>query len=112
AASPLPGHVLADLGAIGRIVTLSIALAGILAVVVWLWRRPPHTAVQAADRLAAGLTVAFLFAPTGRFGYLALPAMLLLWPRLASGGLRENLRRLRRHPWRSRKKSAVAASAG
>lgn len=37
--------------------------------------------VAAADRLALGLTLAFLLAPAGRFGYLALPVLLSVWAR-------------------------------
>lgn len=43
--------------------------------------RPPRTVVAAADRLAIGLTTAFLLAPAGRFGYLALPVLLTVWAR-------------------------------
>jgi hypothetical protein len=50
--------------------------------------RPPRCAVAAADRLAAGLALAFLLAPAGRFGYLALPLFLSAFVRLAA----------RRHP--------------
>ncbi|MFC7471343.1 glycosyltransferase 87 family protein [Actinomadura keratinilytica] len=39
--------------------------------------------VPAADRLAVGLCTAFLLAPAGRFGYLALPVLLSVWARLA-----------------------------
>ncbi|UYM26416.1 hypothetical protein NQP46_29680 [Streptomyces albus] len=34
-----------------------------------------------------GLCVAFLFAPAGRFGYFALPLLLVVWSRLATGAL-------------------------
>jgi hypothetical protein len=86
AGSPLPGKLLADLGPGGRVTALVLLLAGGLAVAGWLLLRPPVDAVGAADRLAAGLTVAFLLAPAGRFGYLALPAVLVGWPRLAAPG--------------------------
>ncbi|MFE9425171.1 glycosyltransferase 87 family protein [Kitasatospora sp. NPDC006697] len=83
AGSPLPGKLLADLGPAGHTAALALMLAGGLAVGGWLLLRPPATAAAAADRLAAGLTTAFLLAPAGRFGYLALPAVLVCWPRLA-----------------------------
>ncbi|MGC0312474.1 glycosyltransferase 87 family protein [Kitasatospora acidiphila] len=94
AGSPLPGKLLADLGSAGRIAALVLLLAGGLAVAGWVLLRPPTGAVAAADRLAAGLTVAFLMAPAARFGYLALPAVLVGWPRLA--GLGRNGRGARR----------------
>ncbi|MGW4382879.1 hypothetical protein [Kitasatospora sp. NPDC004531] len=85
AGSPLPGKVLAGLGPFGHALSLALLCAGALAVAGWLATHPPATAVAACDLLAAGLTVAFALAPAGRFGYLALPAVLVLWPRLAAG---------------------------
>jgi phosphatidylinositol alpha-1,6-mannosyltransferase len=83
AGSPLPGHILAQLGPTGR--TASLVLFGLsgLAVCVWLLVRPPRDARSACDRLAIGVALAFLLAPAGRFGYLQLPVLLALWPRLA-----------------------------
>ncbi|WP_075003704.1 glycosyltransferase 87 family protein [Streptacidiphilus jiangxiensis] len=83
AGSPLPGHILAELGPAGR--TASLVLFGLsgLAVCVWLLVRPPRDARSACDRLALGVALAFLLAPAGRFGYLQLPVLLVLWPRLA-----------------------------
>jgi hypothetical protein len=81
--SPLPGHLLADLGPGGRIACFVLLGLGGAAVAVWIAVSPPYTVVQAADRLAVGVSVAFLLAPAGRYGYLELPALLLLWPRLA-----------------------------
>ncbi|WP_133260110.1 glycosyltransferase 87 family protein [Streptacidiphilus pinicola] len=83
AGSPLPGHILAQLGPAGRTASLALfALSG-LAVCVWLLVRPPRDARTACDRLALGVALAFLLAPAGRFGYLQLPVLLVLWPRLA-----------------------------
>ncbi|MFF8593572.1 glycosyltransferase 87 family protein [Streptomyces sp. NPDC015220] len=89
AASPLPGRLLAGLGPTGWYAAAALLLAGGLAVAVSLVARPPHGLVCAADRLAAGLCVAFLLAPAGRFGYLALPAALAVLARLLGGGRRE-----------------------
>jgi hypothetical protein len=86
--SPLPGHLLAELGPDGRIASLVLLGLGGVGVALWLFLRPPRNLVQAADRLAAGVAVAFLLAPAGRFGYLELPVLLVLWPRLAGGSLR------------------------
>ncbi|GAA2146939.1 glycosyltransferase 87 family protein [Kitasatospora kazusensis] len=88
AGSPLPGRVLAGLGPVGHAVSLALLCLGSVAVAGWLLVRPPTGAVAACDRLAAGLTVAFALAPAGRFGYLALPTVLVLWPRLAAGRAR------------------------
>jgi hypothetical protein len=60
-----------------------LALGG-LGVGISLLVRPPRTLVAAADRLALGLTLAFLLAPAGRFGYLALPVLLAVWARSAA----------------------------
>lgn len=82
ASSPMPGRLLADLGQAGWYAAVGLLLAGGLAVGVSLLVRPPRDLVGAADRLALGLSLAFLLAPAGRFGYLALPALLLVWSRL------------------------------
>ncbi|MFJ7589763.1 hypothetical protein ACIQZO_20745 [Streptomyces sp. NPDC097617] len=78
ASSPLPGHLLAELGFWGWYLTASLLMVAGLAVAFSLCVRPPRTVVAAADRLALGLTLAFLLAPTGRFGYLALPVLLVV----------------------------------
>lgn len=81
AGSPLPGRLLGDLGPAGWYAAVTLLLLGGLAVAASLVLRPPRDAVGAADRLALGLCVAFLLAPAGRFGYLALPLLLALWAR-------------------------------
>ncbi|MFB7379153.1 glycosyltransferase 87 family protein [Kitasatospora purpeofusca] len=83
ASSPLPGRLLADLGPAGWYAVLALLLLAGAAVALSLVRRPPLDTRAAADRLALGLALAFLLAPAGRFGYLALPALLVLLPRLA-----------------------------
>jgi len=112
--SPLPGHLLAELGPGGRVASLVLLGLGGVAVALWLLLRPPAGPVQAADRLAAGVAVAFLLAPAGRFGYLDLPVLLLLWPRLATGSLRTGPRtrtRAGRRPRPGRGPEPVAESA-
>ncbi|MET8702417.1 glycosyltransferase 87 family protein [Kitasatospora sp. NPDC004723] len=84
AGSPLPGKVLAGFGPSGHIASLVLLTVGGLGVTVWLLARPPVSAIAGADLLAAGLAIAFMLAPAGRFGYLALPAVLVIWPRLAA----------------------------
>ncbi|MFB7476914.1 hypothetical protein [Kitasatospora sp. NPDC056184] len=83
ASSPLPGRLLADLAPGGWYAALALLLLAGLAVARSLVRHPPRDAVAAADRLAVGLALAFLLAPAGRYGYLALPAVLALLPRLS-----------------------------
>ncbi|CAN3983763.1 hypothetical protein [Kitasatospora purpeofusca] len=83
AGSPLPGRLLADLGPVCWYAAVVLLLLAGAAVARSLVSRPPLHARAAADRLALGLALAFLLAPAGRFGYLALPALLLLLPRLA-----------------------------
>ncbi|MFE5516431.1 glycosyltransferase 87 family protein [Streptomyces virginiae] len=81
ASSPLPGRLLTELGPWGWYLAMGLLLSGGLAVGLSLLARPPRTVVAAADRLALGLTLAFLMAPAGRFGYLALPVLLAVWAR-------------------------------
>ncbi|WP_327738495.1 glycosyltransferase 87 family protein [Streptomyces nojiriensis] len=81
ASSPLPGHLLAELAPWGWYLTVGLLLAGGIVVALSLLARPPRTVAAAADRLALGLTLAFLLAPAGRFGYLALPVLLSVWAR-------------------------------
>jgi hypothetical protein len=76
AASPLPGHLIAQLGPAGRAVALALLAAAALAIMVWLVRRPPRDAAQAADRAAVALLVAMLLMPATRFGYLVYPLAL------------------------------------
>ncbi|MFF2122482.1 glycosyltransferase 87 family protein [Kitasatospora sp. NPDC058184] len=84
AGSPLPGKVLAGFGPTGHAISLALMTVALVAVAIWLLARPPVSAIAAADLLAAGLAIAFMLAPAGRFGYLALPAVLVIWPRLAA----------------------------
>ncbi|MFI6443390.1 glycosyltransferase 87 family protein [Kitasatospora sp. NPDC050543] len=84
AGSPLPGKILAGFGPTGHTVSLALLTLGGAGVAIWLLARPPVSAIAAADLLAAGLTIAFTLAPAGRFGYLALPVVLVIWPRLAA----------------------------
>ena len=82
--SPLPGHLLAELGPVGWYLAVGLLLLGALAVGASLLLRPPTGLASAAQRLAIGLCVGFLLAPAGRFGYLALPIVLVVWARQAA----------------------------
>ncbi|MFF5700926.1 glycosyltransferase 87 family protein [Streptomyces sp. NPDC012794] len=84
ASSPLPGHLLAEAGPWGWYLAAGLLVLGGLGVALSLLVRPPRTVVAAADRLALGLTLAFLLAPASRFGYLALPLLLVAWARSAA----------------------------
>ncbi len=79
AVSPLPGHLLAEMGEAGHLVAvilLALVTAGLLASLVL---RPPRTLPAAAWRLIIGLTLMFVTAPATRFGYFMYPAGLLAW---------------------------------
>lgn len=82
AASPLPGRLLADLGPPGWYAAVGLLLLAAAALAASLLTHPPRHAADAADRLALGLALAFLLAPAGRFGYLALPVLLVLLARV------------------------------
>jgi hypothetical protein len=89
AASPLPGHVLADTGPIGHLIAIGLlVLAGAL-IAGSLVVRPPTTVPSAVWRLIIGLTLMFTLAPATRFGYFIYPAGLLLWLEVSRLGLRQ-----------------------
>lgn len=79
AASPLPGHLLADTGNLGRYAAVGLLVAAGVAFMVWLIVRPPRDARAAAWRLAIGLTAMFTLAPATRWGYFVYPIGLIGW---------------------------------
>ena len=79
AASPLPGHLLADTGMAGHWAAVGLLVAAGVAFVVWLIVRPPRDTRAAAWRLAIGLTVMFTLAPATRWGYFVYPIGLVGW---------------------------------
>jgi Glycosyltransferase family 87 len=79
AASPLPGHLLADTGMAGHWAAVGLLIAAGAAFVVWLILRPPRDARQAAWRLAIGLTAMFTLAPATRWGYFVYPIGMVGW---------------------------------
>ena len=88
ASSPLPGHVIADIGSLGHaIVVAALVLAG-LAVVVSLIVRPPRSVPRAVTLLAGAMTLMFVLAPSTRFGYFIYPATLAIWLVAAMAGRR------------------------
>jgi len=92
AASPLPGHLLADTGMAGHWAAVGLLAAAGVAFVAWLIVRPPLDARAAAWRLAIGLTAMFTLAPATRWGYFVYPIGLVGWllltrpPAAATGG--------------------------
>src|SRR5215469_3019575 len=79
AASPLPGHLLADTGMAGHWAAVGLLAVAGVAFVVWLIVRPPRDARAAGWRLAVGLTVMFTLAPATRWGYFVYPIGLVGW---------------------------------
>ena len=90
AASPLPGHVLADSGPVGHLVAVGLLVLAGAAIAASLVVRPPRTVPAAVWRLIIGLTLMFLLAPATRFGYFIYPASLLLWLEVSQLGLRQS----------------------
>lgn len=79
AASPLPGHLLADTGTAGHWAAVVLLITAGVAVAVWLVASPPRTLRSATWRLVVGLTLMFALAPATRFGYFIYPAGLCAW---------------------------------
>jgi hypothetical protein len=75
--SPLPGHLLAATGPVGRWAAIALLCAAGLAVGASLVVRPPADTQAAAVRLAAGLALLFTLAPSSRWGYFVYPAAVL-----------------------------------
>ena len=86
AASPLPGHLLAQTGHLGHLAAVGLlALAG-LGIAVSLLVAPPKDVPAATWRLFLGLMLMFTLAPATRFGYYIYPAGLLVWMLIALAG--------------------------
>jgi hypothetical protein len=79
AASPLPGHLLADTGMAGHWAAVGLLVAAGIAFAVWIIFRPPTDARASAWRLALGLTAMFTLAPATRWGYFVYPLALVGW---------------------------------
>ena len=87
AASPLPGHVLADTGHLGHMIAIGLLVLAGAGIAASLVVRPPRTVPSAVWRLIIGLTLMFALAPATRFGYFIYPASLLLWLEISRFGL-------------------------
>src|SRR5487761_1708600 len=86
AASPLPGHLLAQTGHTGHLIAVGLLLLAGVGVLVWLVLAPPKDVPAATWRLIVGLTLMFTLAPATRFGYYIYPAGLLAWLLIARAG--------------------------
>jgi hypothetical protein len=84
AASPMPGHLLADTGPAGHLAAIGLLIAAGLAVAVSLVMRPPADVAAGTRRLAIGLALMFVLAPATRFGYFSYPVALLGWSAMTS----------------------------
>jgi phosphatidylinositol alpha-1,6-mannosyltransferase len=79
AQSPLPGHLIAELGPVGHAVAVALMVITVVAFTAWILRRPPRDARDAAMRLAVGYAAVFALDPSSRFGYFIYPLALLGW---------------------------------
>jgi hypothetical protein len=79
AASPLPGHLIAQTGHTGHLIAIALLVLTGVAISVSLALRPPRTVPAAAWWLIIGLTLMFTLAPATRFGYYIYPGALLMW---------------------------------
>lgn len=73
AASPLPGHLIAQLGPVGHAASLALLAAAACAITAWLVIRPPRDPADVLLRTAVGLGTAIILAPATRWGYLVYP---------------------------------------
>jgi len=89
ASSPLPGHDLAQTGAVGHMIVVVLLAAAGLAVAASLILRPPRTVPRAVLLLAGAMTLMFVLAPSTRFGYFIYPATLVIWLLAAAAGRTE-----------------------
>jgi 4-amino-4-deoxy-L-arabinose transferase-like glycosyltransferase len=89
AASPLPGHVLADTGHTGHLIAVGLLVLAGVVIATSLVVLPPRTVPAAVWRLIIGLTLMFVLAPATRFGYFIYPLCLLVWLEVSKFGLRE-----------------------
>lgn len=86
AASPLPGHLIAETGRIGHTLVIGVLVLAGLAIAASLVFRPPRTVPRAMWVLAGSMTLMFLLAPSTRFGYFIYPLTLVIWTLVAMAG--------------------------
>jgi hypothetical protein len=83
AASPLPGHLIAQTGHTGHLIAVGLLILAGVIIAAALVYRPPRDVASAAWYLIIGLSLMFLLAPATRFGYFIYPAALLAWLQVA-----------------------------
>jgi hypothetical protein len=79
AASPLPGHLIADTGHLGHTVVIGLLVLAGIVIAALLVLRPPRTVTRAMLVLVGAMTLMFLLAPSTRYGYFIYPMTLLIW---------------------------------
>jgi Glycosyltransferase family 87 len=79
AASPLPGHLISQLGHAGHLTVDALLLLAVIALAAWLLARPPRDTRDATVRLIVLYAALFTLAPSTRFGYYAYPLALVGW---------------------------------
>jgi hypothetical protein len=79
AASPLPGHLISQLGHAGHLTVDALLLLAVIAFAGWLLARPPRDVRDATVHLIVLYAVLFTLAPSTRYGYYAYPLALLGW---------------------------------
>ena len=79
AASPFPGHLITTSVPDGRVIAAALLVLAGVAIAIWLVRRPPRDAADAAGVCAIGLLAATLLMPATRFGYLLYPIAYAVW---------------------------------
>lgn len=79
AASPLPGHLISELGHAGQLTVDALLLLTVIAFAAWLLARPPRDTRDATVRLVVLYAVLFTLAPSTRYGYYAYPLALVGW---------------------------------
>lgn len=85
AASPLPGHLLSELGGAGHMAAIILMVTAAVAFGAWVLFRPPRTTQDVTWRLAVGFAAMITLDPATRFGYYAYPLALLGWLALSHG---------------------------
>jgi len=83
--SPLPGHLISQLGHAGHLTVDALLALAIIAFAAWLLGRPPRDARDTTVRLIVLYAVLFTLAPSSRYGYYAYPLALVAWLALTKG---------------------------
>lgn len=79
AESPLPGHLIAQLGHAGPLIVDALLVLTAVGFLAWLVIRPPRDIRDAVIRLVVAYTAVFTLDASSRFGYYAYPLALVGW---------------------------------